>query len=185
MVAPVTVNVEEGPGGKVEISEGEYTSEGFALNGLNPMEIHSAGIACCYTGGPYIEPGYGTEDCYEAPYDLRNNTNRIVNIIDGSIVGYKYFNFNGIRRKPNLKLGLVPEGVDGTITVWTDRPWESQEGKVLGSAKLDADMPQESTELVIPVHEAGKLKGKHAIFLTFASETKDKSLCALESLVFN
>lgn len=50
MVAPITVKVEEGKGGKVEISEGEYTSEGFALNGLDPFERHSAGICCWYTG---------------------------------------------------------------------------------------------------------------------------------------
>ena len=46
MVAPIEVNVEVGPGGKVEISEGEYTSEGFSLDGLNPLECHSAGIVC-------------------------------------------------------------------------------------------------------------------------------------------
>ena len=50
MVAPIEVKVKEGKGGKVEISEGEYTSEGFALDGLNPLERHSAGIACWYTG---------------------------------------------------------------------------------------------------------------------------------------
>ena len=48
MVAPITVKVEEGKGGKVEISEGEYNSEGFSLEGLNPRERHSAGIACWY-----------------------------------------------------------------------------------------------------------------------------------------
>jgi hypothetical protein len=185
MVAPITVSVEEGPGGKVIITEGEYTSQGFALEGLNPLERHSAGIACWYTGGPYIEPGYGTEDRFEAPYELKNNTNRIVNVTSGSIVGYKYFNFNGIKKKPNLILGLVPEGIDGTITVWADRPWASQGGKVLGTIEIKADMPQESTEVKVSVPELSKLKGKHAIFLEFESETKDESLCALESLVFN
>ena len=61
----------------------------------------------------------------------------------------------------------------------------TQSGKVLGTAVIKADMPQEYTELTISVPEAGKLKGKHAIFLEFESETKDKFLCALESLVFN
>ena len=107
MVAPITVKVEKGKGGKVEISEGEYNSEGFSLNGLDPLEVHSAGIACWYTGpkvaiheypnniffGSYIASGYGTDDKYEAPYALRNNTNPVVNNTDGSIVGYKYFNF--------------------------------------------------------------------------------------------
>ncbi|MBO4485656.1 MAG: family 43 glycosylhydrolase, partial [Prevotella sp.] len=50
MVAPISVDVVEGPGGKVTISEGEYNSEGFALDGLDPFETHSAGIACWHTG---------------------------------------------------------------------------------------------------------------------------------------
>mgnify|MGYP003481927025 FL=1 len=50
MVAPITVEVQEGKGGKVLISEGEYDSQGFAIDGLNPLEVHSAGIACWYTG---------------------------------------------------------------------------------------------------------------------------------------
>ena len=44
MVAPIEVQVTEGNHGKVYISEGEYTSEGFATQGLNPFKRHSAGI---------------------------------------------------------------------------------------------------------------------------------------------
>ena len=199
MVSPITVTVQEGKGGKVVISEGEYTSEGFALQGLNPLERHSAGIACWYTGpkawrkhgdafysGSYLEPFYGTDDKFDAPWDLRNNTNRVVHNTDGSIVGYKYFNFDKTlgAKDLQLRLQLVPEGVDGTVTVWVDRPWASQGGKVLGSLGLTAAMPQEPVELAIPVPELSRMNGKHAIFLTFSSEEKDVSLCALESLVF-
>ena len=84
MVAPIEVKVQEGKGGKVEISEGEYNSEGFALNGLNPLERHSAGIACWLTGpkpaihnwpnntfyGSYVESSYGTDSNFDEPYDL-------------------------------------------------------------------------------------------------------------------
>ena len=200
MVAPITVDVEEGPGGKVSISEGEYNSEGFALAGLNPLERHSAGIACWYTGpkpwrqpgddfysGSYLEPGYGTDDRFDAPYDLRNNMNRVIHNTAGSIVGYKYFNFCQTRGREDVRLvlQLVPEGVDGTITVWADRPWQSQGGKVLGTLDLTADMPRVSTELAIPLPELGALDGKHALFLCFSSPVKDQSLCALESLVFD
>ena len=200
MVSPITVDVEEGPGGKVLISEAEYTSEGFALEGLNPLEHHSAGIACWYTGpkpwrqhgddmfsGSYIEPGYGTDDNYEAPCDPRNNTNRIVNNNDGSIVGYKYFNFSGTEGRKNLKLllRLVPEGIDGTITVWADRPWAAQGGQPVGTLTLSADLPKESTELVVNVPGLATMTGKHAIFFTFSSEVKDRSLCSLESLRFS
>ena len=200
MVSPITVDVEEGPGGKVVISEGEYTSEGFALEGLNPLERHPAAIACWYTGpkpwrqhgddmfsGSYIEPGYGTEDRFDAPWDLRNNMNRVVNNTDGSIVGYKYFNFSKTHgmKKLQLRLQLVPEGIDGTVTVWADRPWASQGGIPVCSFNLFADMPQVSTEVRIDVPAIARMQGKHALYLTFSSEEKGKSLCALESLVFS
>ena len=195
MVAPITVKVEEGEGGKVEISEGEYTSEGFALNGLNPLERHSAGICCWYTGpkvaihewpnntfyGSYVEASYGTDDKFAAPYDIRNNTNYVVNNTDGSIVGYKYFNFDATkgRKDVQLILSLIPEGVNGTITIMADRPWASQGGKALGTIELKADMPQVPTETITQLPALGELTGKHAIFFCFKSETKEKSLCKL------
>lgn len=200
MVAPITVKVEEGAGGKVEISEGEYNSEGFALEGLNPLERHSAGIACWLTGpkpavhnwpnntfyGSYVEASYGTETNFDAPYELKNNTNRVINNTDGSIVGYKYFNFDKTqgREDVQLLLRLIPEGVDGTITVLLDRPWTSQGGKVLGTIELKAGQAQTSTEMKVALPALKEITGKHAIFFTFQSETKEKSLCILEDFVF-
>ena len=200
MVAPITVKVEEGAGGKVEISEGEYNSEGFALEGLDPFERHSAGIACWLTGpkvaehqwpknvfyGSYVASSYGTDDKFEAPYDLRNNTNLVVNNTAGSIVGYKYFNFTKSYDGDYLQLllRLIPEGIDGNIQVMVDRPWESQGGKPLGTFTLKADMPKTSTELALEVPALADLTGKHALFFVFSSETKDQSLCTLEDFVF-
>ncbi len=200
MVAPINVTVEKGEGGKVTISEGEYNSEGFALNGLNPLERHSAGIACWYTGpkvaehkwpdnifyGSYVEASYGTDDKMDAPYDLRNNTNHVVNNTDGSIVGYKYFNFDATKGKDNLQLllRLIPEGIDATISIMADSPWTSKGGQLLGTIQLRADMPKSSTELTADLPTLSALTGKHAIFFTFASETKEKSLCTLEDFVF-
>ena len=200
MVAPIDVQVEEGPGGKVVISEGEYTSEGFALNGLDPLERHSAGIACWYTGpkvnehewpnnifyGSYVEAGYGTDSKFEAPYDLKNNTNLVINNTDGSIVGYKYFNFDSTKGRKDVKLliNLIPEGLDGTIVIMADRPWTSQDGKVLGSIELKASMPQQTTEMSVTLPDVGELTGKHAIFFLFTSPTKEKSLCKLQDFVF-
>ena len=188
MVAPIDVEVEEGPGGKVSISEGEYNSEGFSLDGLDPLERHSAGIACWLTGpyGSYVEASYGTDDKFDAPYALRNNTNRVVNNTDGSIVGYKYFNFTATKDKSGLQLllRLIPEGVDGTIQVMADSPWASKGGKLLGTIELKSDMPKESTELSADLPDLSQLTGKHAIFFTFSSDTKEKSLCILEDFVF-
>jgi hypothetical protein len=217
MVAPIDVTVEEGKGGKVVITEGEYNSQGFAMNGLDPFERHSAGIACWYTGpkpathewpnntfyGSYVEASYGgTPDMtkqqalafsekYKAPYDLRYNTNHVVNNTDGSIVGYKYFNFDKERLSTTdnlmLVLRLIPEGIDGTIEVMMDRPWVSQGGKKIGETALKADMGKTVTDVAIGISNEAKekdLAGKHAIFLIFKSATKEKSLCTLCDLVF-
>ena len=200
MVAPITVEVEKGMGGKVHISEGEYNSEGFSLNGLDPLEAHSAGLACWYTGpkvalheypnniffGSYVASGYGTDDKFEAPYDLRNNTNPVVNNTDGSIVGYKYFNFDGTygRKGLDLILNLVPEGVGGTITVMADRPWASQGGIEVGRIDLKADMPESPVDVRIAVPELAKMNGKHAVYLKFSSDVKGKSICVLNTIKF-
>ena len=205
MVAPIEVHVEEGPGGKVEISEGEYTSEGFSLDGLNPLERHSAGIACWYTGpkpaehnwpnntyyGSYVAAAYlndsianGSADAIaDNAYALPANSNPVVNNTDGSIVGYKYFNFTNTQACA-LLLTLVPEGVDGTIRVWADSPWASQGGILLGELQLQSSMPQVPTELSIDLPRLSEFTGKHAIFLTFASATKGKSLCSLHDFIF-
>ena len=201
MVAPIDVKVEKGKGGKVEISEGEYNSQGFALNGLDPFERHSAGICCWYTGpkpathewpnntfyGSYVAAGYGTDDKFDAPYDIRNNTNLVVNNTDGSIVGYKYFNFDadrlGTENDLMLVLRLIPEGIDGTIDIMQDRPWASQGGKKIGEVTLKADMPKEWCDMAVGIDKTD-LTGKHAIFFVFKSDTKDKSLCTLDNFEF-
>jgi hypothetical protein len=204
MVAPIDVKVEEGKGGKVEISEGEYNSQGFALNGLDPFERHSAGICCWYTGpkpathewpnntfyGSYVAAGYGTDSKFDAPYDLKNNTNLVVNNTDGSIVGYKYFNFDADRLESTIKdgnlklvLGLTPEGIDGTIDIMQDRPWTSQGGKKIGEATLKADWEKKRMDIAVDIDKTN-LAGKHTIFLVFHSDTKEKSLCTLEDLEF-
>ena len=200
MVAPIEVKVEPGPGGKVEISEGEYTSEGFATSGLNPLERHSAGIACWLTGpkvavhdwpynifyGSYVEASYGTDTNFDEPYDLKNNTNRVLYNTDGSIVGYKYFNFTPTHGKPHwqLALRLIPNGYDGTISVMADRPWSSQGGRLLGTIQLRANMPKTSTELTVDLPELSQLTGKHAIYFVFSSPARERSLCTLEDFVF-
>jgi hypothetical protein len=226
MVAPIDVKVEEGKGGKVEISEGEYNSQGFALNGLDPFERHSAGIACWYTGpklavhewpnntfyGSYIDASYGgTPEMSKQealawtnsqlstlnsqlslnPYDLRYNTNRVVNNTDGSIVGYKYFNFDAERLASDdnlmLVLRLIPEGIEGDIDIMIDRPWISQGGTKIGEIHLLADMEKKVWDIAAGIRNEIKeksLAGKHALFFVFHSDTKEQSLCTLEDLVF-
>ena len=199
MVAPIEVSVEEGEGGKVTISEGEYTSEGFSVEGLNPQERHSAGIACWYTGprtavhewpnntfyGSYVASAYGTDDKFDAPYALRNNTNPVVNNTDGSIVGYKYFNFTETEGKAvSLELHLVPAGINGRIDIMIDSPWESRGGVKLGCMELTDLMSKEKTTLREALPALSSYTGKHAIFFVFSSQARGQSLCTLEDFMF-
>ena len=202
MVAPISVTVEEGKGGKVTISEGEYTSEGFSTEGLNPLDIHPAGICCWYTGpktaehnwpnnkfyGSYVAAAYGTtpESNLKEPYALKNNINPVVNNTDGSIVGYKYFNFNGLNGKQDvyLLLGMIPQGIEGQIDIYIDRPWTQQGGKCIGSLKITPDMPQTSAEQPVKLDSVSNLTGKHAVYLLMKSPTKEKSICTLETIRF-
>ena len=68
-----------------------------------------------------------------------------------------------------------------------DRPWTSQGGKKIGEMALKANMEKKSWNMAIGIAKEAKenyLAGKHAIFLVFKSDTKEKSLCTLEDLVF-
>ena len=200
MVAPIDVRVIEGPDGRVEISEGEYTSEGFELDGLNPLELHSAGIACWFTGskparknnlgniyyGSYILPARATWDGESDPYARRINHNPVVNNTAGSVVGYKYFNFDGLRaaRAKKLLVGLIPQGVKGRMRVMVDAPDAARGGKCIGVLKFSGKETQLPAHAVVRVPRARRLQGKHALFLVFESDTPEASLCELDEFVF-
>ena len=197
MVAPVEVKVTEGPGGKVEITEGEYTSEGFELGGLDPLERHSAGIACWFTGprpadkdnlgnkyyGSYIQPYRPGWDGEGDPYDISINHNPVVNNTAGSVVGYKYFNFDGLKaaRAKKLFVRLIPQGVKGRIVVMADHP---RHGTRLGVIRLKGKTSDSPVQMKARVPKAARLQGKHALFFVFESDTPDRSLCELEDFVF-
>ena len=61
--------------------------------------------------GSYVAAAHGTPSNFDAPYDIKNNTNPVIFNTDGSIVGYKYFNFNKMcgKSNPQLLLRLIPE----------------------------------------------------------------------------
>ena len=198
MVAPIEVKVEKGKGGKVYISEGEYTSEGFAVEGLDPFNATPAGLACYLTGptpayatypnynfsGSYIKATYIDLESYEGPFNQKIPAAPVVNNTDGSTVGYKYFNMTDARGSKEMVFSFVHTGVAGEMEILLDSPYESQGGKVVGTLKFAAGAPQEMTEVRVPV-ELGKMKrGKHALYFRFRSETKSRSLCDLYSFRF-
>ena len=189
MVAPIQVDVTEGPGGKVVISEGEYTSEGFAVNGLDPFGKYSAGIACWYTGPEPARqeyPNFVFSGSYVKPLRTGENSNPVVNNTNGSVVGYKYFNFDSANGLGGLKLALevLPEGIDGTIDIMVDSPWEACGGKKIGSVRVMKEMPAKMRTVTADVAPLAKLKGKHAIYLVISSDVDAQSVCEIHAIGF-
>jgi len=201
MVAPIEVDVKEGAEGYVHISEGEFNSEGFQTEGLDPWELQSAGIACYFVGPEpahqeypnVIYPGSHTQifridyDGKTPLYDPSINRCYMVNNVAGSTVGYKYFNFTRTKDAKVLALHLtyIPRGVDGTVETWLDRPSEAEGGKLLNTLVLNAGLPQVETLSALPMEGLSGIEGKHALFFVFRSETPGQSLCDLCTLQFS
>lgn len=193
MVAPITVEVEEGPGGKVTISEGEYNSEGFRTEGLNPLHRAAAGWACYLTNpkgvrqefpnffftGSYIRSTRMNPESYEGPFNLKQPYCPVVNNTSGSVVGYKYFNFDctSSAKRVDLVARIKPEGVKGWITVKVGE-------KVVGEFKLSGKEKQEICEMRIPVDGLSGITGKQPLFFEFHSGKEDVSLCELYDFIF-
>ncbi|MDR1003680.1 MAG: hypothetical protein LBL97_01530 [Prevotellaceae bacterium] len=217
MVAPVIIRWDEkavAAGGKVTISGydpfasdsiwqakasngnvytgAEVTSEGFQIFGLDPYKYYSAGYAC------YLSNGRAMQDSW----DIWDN-NMAVDMLNGDIVGYKYFGFGGL---DTPQKGLKPfagtkEG-NGTsfnlfltaatdasfkINVWLDGPWsnEAWKGQKIGEIVVPAGAANKVTKYTIDVSEVvDRLDKKHALFLV-AEGSGDTKLCALNGLGFS
>ena len=200
MVAPINVEVQEGKDGYVRISEAEFTSEGFCTEGLDPYKKYPAGIACYYTGPKQAVQEYPNVTYYGShtnihrikydgkmnPFDESINKCEMVNNTSGSVIGYKYFNFRKTYGKDNLQLllNITKEGVTGSIDVYIDRPNETDGGVKVGTISIDSQADKNPTDLAIAVSDLKNYNGKHALFLVFNSQTKEKSICTVNSLQF-
>ncbi|MCQ2334351.1 MAG: family 43 glycosylhydrolase [Paludibacteraceae bacterium] len=181
MVSPIDVQVTAD--GKVHISEAEYTSEGFETNGLNPYREYSAGIACYYTGPSSMQKAY-PRMLYSGSYPSgeRGALSPMVNNVDGSVVGYKYYNFDQLTSgKQMLRLTMTTFDIPGRITIMLDSPYKQRGGKVIGSYDI---AKCNSSVVSIPLTSLRSYKGKHAIYLLFSSPTSEQSICTLHTLQF-
>ena len=199
MVAPVEVEVTPGPGGKVTITEAEYTSEGFETGGLDPLRRYPAAIASHFTGpmparqkypvvnysGPYFEPSYCDDHNISDPYGDDVNCNRVVNNTDGSVLGYKYFDFGRLYGRQNIRLliDLIPEDVPGTIEVYTSAPWKGNPVPA-GRYRLGEQPSSAPVRIEIPLDGVSELSGKHPLYLAFSSPRSGVSICSITHLQF-
>ena len=192
MVSAIDVKVEKGKGGKVVISRGEFNSEGFLLEGLNPMQRISAGLACWHTNpggikevyphyvytGSYIRPVYRDNNPYAGDNNHKIPFAPVVNNTSGSIVGYKYLNMNAVPRDKSLQmqLRLKAEDTDGRIRIMLGSPWTTKGGVEIGLVNVKAGST--CREFYAPLSIPAKLhKGKQPLFFVFESETEGQSIC--------
>ena len=198
MVAPVTIEVESGKGGKVKIGEAEVTSEGFEMDGLDPRELHPAGIASYFMHPecvddirskkrprPYSTSGdnYG----WENPYDAKVNLCRVANVFNGAVVGYKYFNFTNTHMVDGLKLkvGYFPQGVDAHVEIWVRRPSAAEGGAKAGEFDVSASEGVFGrSEAVVDVPRIAKANGKEALFFVVSSPVKTRGVIDFADLRF-
>ena len=204
MVAPVTVEVEKGKGGKVTISEGEYTSEGFMISGLDPTQLTEAGRACYLTypkGSSQSFPNFTFSGSYVKPTHPAEviegvSLCPVVNNTAGSVVGYRYFDMSKMPRKPHLVMSLIPAGIEGQIRVVMGQyPW-SKDAQTIATIKLPAGATAEMTKVEVPCKAIRQHTGKQSLFFVFEApgdrrqatgdrrQATDQSLCELYDFYF-
>ena len=168
---------------------------------VRPFARQAAGIACYYTGsadakrsspslvlsGHYNRPDYC--ELYRQQrkhWDPRFIRCEVVHITSGSVVGYKYFNFDRTSGRKGLKLelNLVPQGLDGAVEVWAKRPNAAEGGVKVGSFRVSADWPDSMRKVEVDVAPLAGVKGKAALFFTFESPVRDHSICELYDFRF-
>ncbi len=192
MVAPIVVNVAEGPGGKVDIREAEYTSEGFNVDGLDLFNTYPAGIACHFTGptpaihqyprkilsGSYIQPTYYDGDPALAPSDVVLRSNPVVNNTSGSVVGYKYFNFDRASSPDGVKFEMLirPSGVDGFVDIMAVSPDASRGGVLLGTLSIRCGQILQPVKLRADVRNLDKVRGKQPLYLVVKANRENASI---------
>ena len=200
MVSPISIIVEKGKGGKVIISEAEFNSEGFRVEGLNPFNKSAAGWACWFKypkgssesfpnftfSGSYVKPTRLDVNSFEGPFNLKMPYCPVVNNTDGSIFGYKYFNFDALGKHKSAKLvmHLKPEGVDGSFTVLVGGPDTAHGGKVIANVPVKASDPQRISEITVKAEGFTGLSGKQPLFFSFKTAAEDKSVCELYDFQF-
>ena len=156
-----------------EYKGAEVTSEGFQVYGLPPYRYYSAGYACYMTDQNWMQDNH----------DVWNNNMDLAGLVNGGIVGFKYFGFGGLAQDAKglkafegirkgdgatLDLFLTPGGKGAfRIHVMLDGPYANDTWKGREIAVLDVpeDAPRQLTHYKLPVPAVEGLTGKHAIYL--------------------
>ena len=152
------------------IDEVEMTSLGFE-DKLDPYRTWSAHYACVLTGGNYIT-------------EFDRDTHPVVNNREGSVVGFKYFDFGTTTAGEKLIFTAAIHATGpGRITVFSGAADKAKGGIELGSAII-ASHGEHPTDWQKITVEIPAPSGRQAIFVRFTSESGDKFNCELQSIAF-
>ena len=131
----------------------EMTSQGAHVNGLDAFKWISAGYACHIYGSKvrsYVQPVYEKDDDISSP---------VVNITDGTTVGFRYLNFGA--NSPKTVTGLFTATAPVRVAVRLD----TYDGREIAAFDCPAGEHTLTASLTTGVI------GKHAVYFAFASET--------------
>ena len=156
--------------GDGSIAQVEVTSCGLNGGPLAASGSYPAGIACHLTD-PTVTGHIDYQDPVmkeQIAVTQSQNISYVTRIKDGSIVGYKYFDFQA----PGRLLLEIRGDFEGTVTVSTDEKAEN----VIGSMKIDrlgGTWQEQAVELC-------KIRGRQALYLSFSG----KGLLDLKTFAF-
>lgn len=168
--------------GGLEYKGAEVTSEGFHIYGLDPYQYYSAGYAC------YLSDVSMQQDSW----DIWDNHMPVTAMKNGSIAGFKYFGFGGLKQdtkglkafkgakkgnKTAFNLFITPRSAASfKVHVWLNGPWDNStwKGKKIGEITVPANSKRELTKYTIDVARFVEgLDGKHAVFLVAESAGRE------------
>lgn len=160
-----------------EYKGAEVTSQGFALLGLDPYRYYSAGYACFLTD----------KSSQQDNWDVWDNAMDITGVKPGDIIGYKYFNFDKLK-KAAFNLFLTPKkGRSGKVSVWMDSPYSNNvwNGTKLGEIEFNGDDAEGVCHYLLDLGKSvDKIKRRHAIYLVAEGEGNE-ALFDLQGLGFS
>lgn len=175
-----------------EYTGAEVTSEGFHIFGMDPYQYYSAGYACYMS-----DPG-----CMQDSWDVWDNAMDLTGLKNGSIVGFKYFGFGGLKKaakgiqpfagtkkgnKTAINVFITPQTTAAfKINIMMDGPWANKtwNGKKIGEINVPAGSAAKVTRFTVDVAQyVDQLDGKHAIYLV--AEGPDGNLFDMQGIGFS
>jgi arabinoxylan arabinofuranohydrolase len=151
------------------IPQVEMTSLGFSKS-LSPYAATPAAYACVLTGGAYIKQ--------KSPL-----TTIISGVKNGSVIGYKYFDF-GVdysATSTDMYIKLLGTGENGELEVLLD---DKENGEIIGKAVISGD------DETLRLHMRS-LSGRHALYIRFTDKRRQdeygfagRELCSLCEFCF-